>query len=501
LARKVMKPTRDRTGATASRYGSLLGLLAAGLPLFAYLHTVAPTVYGLDSAELTTGAYVLGIVHAPGSPLFLLLGHLFTWLPFGDVGYRVNLLSVSSAALTAFFVYRICLRLTSDPVLSLSTSWLLAFSYYIWVSAVAAELYALHVCFVAGLAWLGLEWKDERRPWQICLLALLYGLGLGNHLALIVLAPGFLFLVSSGGELRGRTWLVTSAFACGILGACVYLYLPLRASAGTPLDYPGRFGVDVATWQGFWWMISGRMFAKQLFAVSWNELPGELLLYAYRLWSNFFGIGLVLGIFGLVADFNRRRGVHLALLLMFTAHLGFMLTYNVADKDLMLGPTYFIWSLWVAMGVVSMSDWVVAGRSAISARTLLLVLSLFGLCLNYSYADLSNDWSARKRGEAIFNRLPQNAVYIGTWADVPVLEYLQLVEGRRPDVETLNVFFRQRKEMGPLASRYLASGRAVYAAAPALVPDHAMTFVADAACACYQLVAGPDRQLPKSLLD
>ena len=71
----------------------VLPLLAGGVAFAAYWRTMAPTVYGLDSAELTTGAYVLGIVHAPGSPLFLLLGHVFSWLPFGDVGYRLNLLS------------------------------------------------------------------------------------------------------------------------------------------------------------------------------------------------------------------------------------------------------------------------------------------------------------------------------------------------------------------------------------------------------------------------
>jgi hypothetical protein len=143
----------------------------------------------------------------------------------------------------------------------------------------------------------------------------------------------------------------------------------------------------------------------------------------------------------------------------------------------------------VALGVATVSGWLAASRPAISANSFLLVLSLFGLFLNYSYADLSHDWSARRRGEAIFNRLPQDAVYIGTWADVPVLEYLQLVEGRRRDVETVNVFFLERGEIGPLARRHLASGRAVHAAAPALIPDRTMTFVADEACGCYQLLA------------
>ena len=64
-----------------SRGARVAVFLAGALPFAVYLRTMAPTVFGLDSAELTTGSYVLGIVHAPGSPTFLLLGHLFTWLP------------------------------------------------------------------------------------------------------------------------------------------------------------------------------------------------------------------------------------------------------------------------------------------------------------------------------------------------------------------------------------------------------------------------------------
>ena len=72
-----------------------------------YLRTMAPTVYNLDSAELATGAYTLAIVHPPGYPTYLLVGKLFTWLPVGDVGYRLNLMSGTFGALTVTCVYLI----------------------------------------------------------------------------------------------------------------------------------------------------------------------------------------------------------------------------------------------------------------------------------------------------------------------------------------------------------------------------------------------------------
>src|SRR5690349_12662443 len=73
--------------------------------LIALLRTMAPTVFELDSAEFATGAAILGIVHAPGYPLFTMVAHLFTLLPVGDVAFRVNLFSALSLALTAPVFY------------------------------------------------------------------------------------------------------------------------------------------------------------------------------------------------------------------------------------------------------------------------------------------------------------------------------------------------------------------------------------------------------------
>ena len=76
-----------------------------------YVRTLCPTVYVGDSGELISAAYTLGIAHPPGYPLYCLLGKLFTFLPFGNIAYRVNLLSAFFASLTVGMVYRILLRL------------------------------------------------------------------------------------------------------------------------------------------------------------------------------------------------------------------------------------------------------------------------------------------------------------------------------------------------------------------------------------------------------
>ena len=102
-------------------YAALAGLVAFAV----YLRTLAPTVMWYDMGELPTAAYVLGIAHNTGYPLYLLLGKLFTLIPVGDVAYRVNLMSACSAALTVFVLYLVVMIL----------DYVLGRNYYFYESA------------------------------------------------------------------------------------------------------------------------------------------------------------------------------------------------------------------------------------------------------------------------------------------------------------------------------------------------------------------------------
>src|SRR5438105_3531321 len=92
---------------------------AFGVCLLILLRTMVPTLYTLDSAELATGVATLGIVHAPGYPLYLVIAHLFTLLPIGDIAFRVNLFSALCLALTAPAVYGLIVELLGDRIIAL----------------------------------------------------------------------------------------------------------------------------------------------------------------------------------------------------------------------------------------------------------------------------------------------------------------------------------------------------------------------------------------------
>src|SRR5207248_10112011 len=106
---------QESTRSNLSRHATTalgVGVFAAALLL--YVRTLAPSVLPGDYAEFQMCAAILGIPHPTGYPLYVLLGKLFTMLPFGDVAYRVNLSSAIYMAGAAGVLYAIALRLLRD---------------------------------------------------------------------------------------------------------------------------------------------------------------------------------------------------------------------------------------------------------------------------------------------------------------------------------------------------------------------------------------------------
>ncbi len=80
-------------------------LLCAGAvfvaTLLLYSWTLAPTVTLTDSGELIVVAHGLGVAHPPGFPLWIILAHLASLVPIGNVAVRINFASAIFAALAS----------------------------------------------------------------------------------------------------------------------------------------------------------------------------------------------------------------------------------------------------------------------------------------------------------------------------------------------------------------------------------------------------------------
>jgi hypothetical protein len=450
-------------------------------------------VYGVDSADLTTAAYLLGIAHPPGAPAYLLVGHLFTWLPIGDVGYRVNLFSAVAGALACFFVYRVVVRLGGDAWLALATAWVVASSYYVWTASVAAEVYAPQACLFAALIAMALRWRCRPTTALLCLLCWLAGIGLGIHLSLALALPGVAVVALAPPlPFRPRPGPLLAAALCGLLGVAVYAYLPLRYVSDLPLN-PARdyWQVDLTTARGLWWMISGEGFRGR-FAGGPPAAPvAQIASFAYLLWSNFLGLPALLALVGIAVELRRRPWIHLGLLLVLLGNLAFYLAYGAGDRQTMILPAYLLWGIWIGFGARAAARWIAAGLGLGAAPLLApavlgCVVALLVL-VNYRFIDASRDRSARERGEAILSGLESGAVFFGAWPDLRLVEYFQHVEGQRRDLRPDDTFFVSDAERRRRIAAALQTGRPVYVTACRDLPDSTLRCDPQPDCQCYRL--------------
>jgi len=419
--------------ASPDRQRIILPLLPLVLSLGLYLRTLAPTITwqhnGYDAGDLITAAYTLGIPHPTGYPTYTLLGKVFTLLPLGDVAYRMNLLSALCAALTILLLYQtstILLRSQAYTTLAaLCASLLLATSRIFWSQALITEVYALNCLFFAIILYLlfkaQLHLSGELGPvgqmyvFRIsALLALTYGLSLGNHLTIIFSLP--LLLLYGIDLFRRRTlslWQWIRVLAMFLLGLSIYIYLPLRAG-----DQPLLNWGDPRTWRGFLWLVSGGIYRHYILALPATHW-GERILAWIGLLRQQFGIaGAALGLLGAwrLAELSRQQC--LVFLLTFAIYSIYAIGYNTTDSYVYLLPAYFLYALWIAQGAQYILQTLANIQSrhskvlTVFASVALLILPLSSLHVNLPLVDLGSDFSAYEYGSQVFAQVPDSSIII-----------------------------------------------------------------------------------------
>lgn len=453
LLRQLLLHRRIRSRVIQPRLAMpTLSVLAFLAPLIVYIRTLAPAVYPFDSAELVTGSHVLGIIHAPGYPLYLILGKLFSLLPIGNVAYRMNLMSAVFGAATSVTTFLVLVELTRRRFISLAGTFALAFSYYFWQEAVLAEVYTLETFMIALLLLVLLKWRPvPSRNKLLLLFASLFGLSLGNRITIVLFLPAIAWYVLA--ETRGRVLkdakMLVLMFVASLLGLCIYLYLPLRYLADPPLNYATLYEVNLATPGGVWWMMSGQMYRFFALGYGLTESLRELAYYLGQLWRNFLGIGVLVGLLGWVRLWRDSHRKFVLVFLSFVFSVVFFVNYRVVDKETMFLPSYLLWTVALVHGYAAIADLCercldhlspekTRIRAASIVMTTALVIGASGGILNWRWTDRSDDTYAEAFARQVLSSVPANSLIVADWCPAVVLEYSQLVEGNRPDVVIFN---------------------------------------------------------------
>jgi dolichyl-phosphate-mannose-protein mannosyltransferase len=476
LVPRTEAPPSGRGGVVWAGSSGAAGRLTAGVcvasalgALLVYLRTLAPSIPTGDSGELIVVSRVLGVAHPPGYPLFSLLGHLFSLLPFGSVAYRVNLLSAVLGAasvgvltlLTPLLLSRREQRRSLVSIAAAVTGLSLAFSLAFWSYAVVAEVFTLNSLFGGLIILVLVKWQraPQRTGW-LYLFGFAAGLAATNQQTIVLLAPACIVLLGSGASrlISAGTPVPVlarhAAIALGLLvvGLLPYLYLPLAAGADPPLNWG-----DPRTPQALWRHLTRADYGTFALVVSEQGAVGSavdhIVLLFRNLWDGYTPAGCLLAIAGAVWLFRRERTIGVALGLafvctgpLFVAYarpvIDSPVLYGVIERFYILPSTFF--AVFVGLGAAQVLLWIptfVRRRIAlIGAGALLLALPIASLVLHHAQADQSGNEVDHYFGHDALAPLEQNALFILTGdAATMSVDYAQLVDGDRPDVAVLNL--------------------------------------------------------------
>jgi len=192
--------------------GSSLGLFI--VVLAAYIETMAGSTSFWDCGEFIATSYTLGIPHPPGTPLYVVLGRVFTLLPLPlSVAQKVNFMSALFGALGIVVLYLLIVDLLRSLrgaardwvdrlviygaalVGALFTAW----SNTYWMNAIEAEVYSIST-FVMGVTML-LARRWSRNPTapssvrSLYLIIYLLALCTGFHLGTVLVYPAIALYV------------------------------------------------------------------------------------------------------------------------------------------------------------------------------------------------------------------------------------------------------------------------------------------------------------------
>ena len=445
----------------------IYAILSVIVPLAIYLLTLAPSVTFFDSGEFLTAIFSLGTAHSPGYPLFITYAKPFTYLPLGNIAFRINFATAFSGALAcfgAFLLTRHLLRdenLADDPRLSeryrnwaaLAAALTFAGSPRLWLQSNHDKPYPLISFLAAIVLFLVLRWRERYRqgeelPSLVYLGAFLCGLAFAAHQTIILLLPAYAFLLLVvDWRLLTRVREMVLAVAFALLGFSIHAHLPVRATRNPLLNWG-----DSKTLEQFLWNLLRKGYPvekpQRTLDLLWQQVN------AFNVPHEFTWVGLAVMLFGMAVFLRRRRDEVIAYLISLVSFLLVIVGYFNTPGDLIFlteeffTPLYLYSAVFVGLGLFALVRLALApfreGRvRSLLARTvagaLLLALPVTVCALNYVENDQHLNYVAYDYATNTLRSLDQGAV-LYTWGDSGAfpLWYLQGAEMLRDDVDLLH---------------------------------------------------------------
>lgn len=398
----------------ASRWRhELIALLVSAIAFGVYLATVYPGLTEIgDASKFSFVGKILGTPHAPGYPLYIWTSHLFSYLPWGSLAYRMNILSSLWGAVAVGLGYLIARRLGVRPAIAAATALSLGFGNAFWSRALYAKAYTLQAVLVSAGILALVTWANTRRRRDLLLGVAAFALSLGNHLTVIALLPVlvvFVFVVDHREALRPST--IGAVLLMVAAGFSQYLLILIRTWQKAPY-----LEATASNLSQLWAVMTARRFAMEIGAYTSSTVISERVPLVWGLITTELGIfGVLLFAFGLLLLLQQQWRVGLLLGCGALAVAG--LTANMGsgeDQGFMLSVFVLAWPV-VGIGLdraLSLLTRVADARVLIAAPALALLLPAYQISRNYRVNDHHTETFETAYFDALFSVLPDRALIV-----------------------------------------------------------------------------------------
>jgi hypothetical protein len=468
--------------------------------LLLYSWTLAPTVTLTDSGELIVVARGLGIAHPPGVPLWIILAHLASLVPFGNIAVRINFSSALFAALAcAMLTLTVAELMITRSYLAtwkrrkksaqsaesgvarlllvapaLGAGLLMAFSRTLWSYATITEVYSLNTLLILIVFFLMLRWRrcivadgmqsgTAIRAGQIVspntshdmflyAAALVFGLALGvHHVTVALTLPAIAVIVfrTQGARFFTNRRLVYAALiSIGALVA-VYAYLPLAASRSPVINWGHPRSL-----QEIWWHVTGRQY--QVYFSFKPEIIGKQFAEFCKMALREFGmpwfpLPLLLAFVGFIAAFKRDRTTFWFLFVVVTANLAYDLNYEIAeDKDAYYLPVFISIAIGAGLGIRSLIQLVASkptpiGKQLVVATAVIVLTCAIACAGNWPFNNRRQYFIAHDYAENLLGTIAPNGLLLTLdWQVASPMFYGQEIERLRPDAKVVDINLLRR---------------------------------------------------------
>ena len=466
-----------------SRFNAVLVFF---ITYFVYLLTIYPNVATEDAGELIGAAALPDIGHPPGYPLHTIIGWILTKIIFfGNIAWRVNLLSAVFASLTAAVLYLLLKRLTKNDLVAFAGAIFLAFTDIFWAQTVRAEIYTLSAFFFILISYVLLIWEEKQEERYLLWVAFLYGLSWTNSYMIMALTapPIIIYVLAKNWRLILNIPLILKCIGLFFVGLIPYAYMPLRTYLA-PYTNPAFIDHNgLHTWDTFINFVNRKIYggtAEMFFTTPIQKIsqPDPVLaffqgtgFYIYNFAKRYIDgnmkgfllmgkiiieqlvyLPILFFVPGIIQTFKTTKKYWIYIFACFFFYtifqLGHIQIYQGMHPFTAESNRPFYISAILITGIICFNG-VEMLRTWLEPRTrkyllfgLVAILPLLPLGVNFYNSNESHNYLAYDFNKNVLRSLPQNAYLLSIGRDNSTfpLYYIQKIENFRTDVK-VNIYY------------------------------------------------------------